>query len=354
MMENLFSEDIPLKLKIGTLPHGARNLITDVPGVTVGHATIDTPDHKTGVTVILPGADDPFRLKYTAASHVLNGFGKTQGLVQVDELGTLETPIALTNTLNVGIVHDAMVEYMARTAEQHGYELRSVNPVVCECNDGGLNDIRHRAVTQAHVMAAIESAGEVFAEGDVGAGKGTVCHGFKGGIGSSSRVIKIGKEKYILGILVQTNHGRMEDLTIDGAHVGGELAQKLKDYECDQGSCIVILATDLPVTDRQLKRILHRIPVGMARLGAYVGNGSGEIFVGFTTRNRVPQDGNTYPVEALRESHLDKAFRAAAEATEEAVLKSMLCAGDVTGWDGKTRHSLRKFFDPAGLILPEA
>lgn len=343
-----------MKLRIGSLPHGERNLITDVPGVRVGHATIDTPDHKTGVTVVLPGMDDPFRLKYTAASHVLNGFGKTQGLVQVDELGTLETPIALTNTLNIGIVHDAMVESMARLAEQNGYALRSVNPVVCECNDGGLNDIRHRAVTRQHVFEAIASASEEFAEGDVGGGKGMVCHGFKGGIGSSSRIVKIGKARHVLGVLAQTNHGRMADLTIAGETVGPALAKRLKDYESDQGSCIVILATDLPVTDRQLKRILHRIPVGMARLGAYVGNGSGEVFVGFTTRNRVPGDGDSYPIEALRESHLDKAFRAAAEATEEAILKSMLCAHDVTGFDGSTKYSLRRFYDASNLLLAES
>ncbi len=342
-----------MKLRIGATPKGERNLITDVPGVAVGHATIDTPDHKTGVTVILPGPDDPFRLKYTAASHVLNGFGKTQGLVQVDELGTLETPIALTNTLNIGIVHDAMVEYMARQAERNGYALRSVNPVVCECNDGGLNDIRHRAVTQAHVFEAIENAGADFAEGDVGGGKGMVCHGFKGGIGSSSRIVKIGGKRYALGVLAQTNHGRMSDLTIAGEPVGPALAKKLKDYESDQGSCIVVLATDLPVTDRQLRRILRRIPVGMAHLGAYVGNGSGEVFVGFTTRNRVPGDADTYPIEALRESHLDKAFRAAAEATEEAILKSMLCAGDVTGFDGSTKYGLRRFYDASNLILSE-
>lgn len=342
-----------MKLRIGAMPKGERNLITDVPGVAVGHATIDTPDHKTGVTVILPGADDPFRLKYTAASHVLNGFGKTQGLVQLDELGTLETPIALTNTLNIGIVHDAMVEYMALQAEKNGYALRSVNPVVCECNDGGLNDIRHRAVTQAHVFEAIEGAGPDFAEGDVGGGKGMVCHGFKGGIGSSSRIVKIGKQRYVLGVLAQTNHGRMADLTIAGEPVGPALAKQLKDYESDQGSCIVVLATDLPVTDRQLKRILRRIPVGMARLGAYVGNGSGELFVGFTTRNRVPGDQDVYPVEALRESHLDKAFRAAAEATEETILKSMLCANDVTGFDGSTKYGLRRFYDASNLILSE-
>ena len=164
-----------MNLSIGQLIHGAKNSICDVPGVTVGHCTIDTDRHKTGVTVVLPCEDDCFRSKLVAACHVLNGFGKTAGLMQIQELGTLETPIALTNTLNVGLVHDALVEYMCRKAEDQGYAIRSVNPVVAECNDASLNDIRHRAVTQDHVFAAIESASRDFAQGDVGAGKGMTC-----------------------------------------------------------------------------------------------------------------------------------------------------------------------------------
>jgi len=181
-----------MELQIGKMKHGIRNTITDVPGVRVGHYTVDTPRHKTGVTVVLPCEDDIFQNKMVAACHVLNGFGKTAGLMQIQELGTLESPIALTNTLNVGLVHDALVEYLCRQAERKGYAIRSVNPVVCECNDASLNDIRHRCIGQAEVFSAIETAGTDFAQGDVGAGKGMTCHDLKGGIGSSSRILEIG------------------------------------------------------------------------------------------------------------------------------------------------------------------
>ena len=180
-----------MELKVGRMERGPRNAITDVAGVRVGHCTVDTDRHKTGVTVILPCEDDIFRSKMVAAYHVLNGFGKTAGLMQIGELGTLETPIALTNTLNVGLVHDAMVEYMCRQAEQRGYRITSVNPVVCECNDASLNDIRHRAVGQAEVFAAIDSASQDFALGDVGAGTGMTCHDLKGGIGTASRIVEV-------------------------------------------------------------------------------------------------------------------------------------------------------------------
>ena len=176
-------------IRVGSLPRGPRNKITDVPGVLVGHATVDTPTHKTGVTVILPGPQNPFTHKLPAGVCPFNGFGKTAGLLQLQELGTLETPIALTNTLNVGLVHDAMVEYMLSRCEAEGVVLRSVNPLVCECNDSTLNHIGERAVGREHVFSALASACQDFAEGDVGGGKGMICHGLKGGIGSASRVL---------------------------------------------------------------------------------------------------------------------------------------------------------------------
>ena len=332
-----------MEIKIGRLPKGLRNAITDVPGVKVGHCTVDNECHKTGVTVVIPCADDIFRNKMIAACHVLNGFGKTAGLVQIEELGTLETPIALTNTLNVGLVHDAMVEYMCQKAEENGYAIRSVNPIICECNDASLNDIRHRAVTQKEVFAAIESAAEDFALGDVGAGKGMTCHDLKGGIGSSSRVVEIGGEKFTLGVLVQTNHGSLRDLQIGGQNVGEEINRRISEDTPDQGSCIMIIATDLPVTDRQLKRIIKRCSVGLARLGSYIGHGSGEIMVGFTTANRIPAEGEMLQLCCIHESQINAAFRAAAEATEEAVLRSMLEADTVVGYSGKLRRSLKEY-----------
>ena len=247
-----------MDLNIGRMPHGPRNSIADVSGVRVGHCTVDDERHKTGVTVILPCEDDIFRSKMPAAYHVLNGFGKTAGLMQIGELGTLETPIALTNTLNVGLVHDAMVEYMCRQGERRGYPVYSVNPVVCECNDASLNDIRHRAVGQAEVFAAIDAASADFAQGDVGAGKGMTCHDLKGGIGSSSRLVEIGGETFTLGVLVLTNHGCLRDLTVGGENIGREIERRIREDAPDEGSCIMIVGTDLPVTSRQLGRIIRR------------------------------------------------------------------------------------------------
>ncbi len=333
-------------LNIGRMEHGTRNSIADVPGVTVGHCTVDNERHKTGVTVVIPCEDDIFRNKMVAACHVLNGFGKTAGLMQIQELGTLESPIALTNTLNVGLVHDALVEYLCQSAEKNGYSIRSVNPVVAECNDASLNDIRHRAVGQREVFAAIETASADFMQGDVGAGKGMTCHDLKGGIGSSSRCIKIGADTFTLGVLALTNHGSLKDLTIGGRNIGMDIEQQIREDAPDEGSCILIIATDLPVTSRQLGRILRRCSVGLARLGSFIGHGSGEVFIGFSTANRIPMEADLMDIKCIHESHINEAFRAAAEATEEAVLRSMLHANTVTGYNGKVRHSLREFWQP--------
>ena len=335
-----------MNLKIGRMPRGKLNSIGDVPGVRVGHCTIDNDRHKTGVTVVLPCEDDIFKRKMVAAQHVLNGFGKTAGLMQIAELGTLETPIALTNTLNVGKVHDAMVEYMCRQAEKNGYAITSVNPVICECNDASLNDIRHRAVEEADVFAAIEAADSVFEEGDVGAGKGMTCHDLKGGIGTSSRIIEIDGESFTLGVLVQTNHGSLSDLRIDGKSVGMEIERRIHEDTPDQGSCIMIVATDLPLTSRQVGRVIRRCSVGLARLGSYIGHGSGEVMVGFSTANRIPEAAGCFSLRCIHESQINKAFRAVAEATEEAVLRSMYYANSVTGYSGKVRRSLGEFWQP--------
>ena len=335
---------IDLGIRIGTMPTGKLNKISDVPGVLVGHATIDTENHKTGVTVVLPPGKNLFTEKLVAASFVLNGFGKTLGLVQVDELGTLETPIALTNTLNVGLVHDALVEYSIKTCERDGIRLTSVNPVVCECNDASLNDIRSRAVKAEHVFAAIENAKADFEEGDTGCGKGTTCHGLKGGVGSASRVIAIDGKEYHLGVLTQTNHGRMQDLLINGDPAGKRAYASLHDSKPDKGSCIMIVATDLPLTDRQLRRVIKRCAIGLARPGSYFGHGSGDVFIGFSTANRVKSDAPAVSTcEILKESYLDEAFRACGEAAEEAVINSMLAAQTVRGFGGNVRESLRNF-----------
>ena len=337
-----------MELNIGRMEKGPLNSISDVPGVLVGHATIDDETHKTGVTVVMPCGDDIFKNKMVAACHVLNGFGKTAGLMQISELGTLETPIALTNTLNVGLVHDAMVEYMCREAEARGYSIRSVNPVVCECNDASLNDIRHRAVTQKEVFAAINSASAEFELGDVGAGKGMTCHDLKGGIGSASRIMEIEGRRFCMGVMVLTNHGSLSDLVIEGERIGAQIEERIRQDTPDMGSCIMIVGTDLPVTSRQLGRIIRRCSVGLARLGSYIGHGSGEVMIGFSTANRICDEGGIMNLAAINESQIDKAFRAVAEATEEAVVRSMLKAHTVTGYSGKVRRSLGEFWKPQG------
>lgn len=326
---------------IGKGTPGPRNKITDVEGVTVGHSTVDTERSKTGVTVIMPCRDNPFARKLTAAVCVQNGYGKSQGLVQIEELGSLETPIALTNTLNVGLVHDSIVEYMLEVGEKEHISITSVNPVVGECNDSVLNDISLRAVGKGEVMAAVRSASQDFEEGDVGAGKGTVCFGLKGGIGSASRVVSLGGRDYTVGALVQSNFGSTENLVIGHRPVGMELTN-IEPAAVDRGSIMMILATDLPVTDRQLKRMCRRAPVGLVRCGSFLGHGSGDIVIGFTTANRVETEKEppVYSMEALKEELLDQVFPMVAESVEEAVLNSLAAASTVTGYDGTTKYSL--------------
>lgn len=335
-------------IRVGSLPRGPRNKITDVPGVLVGHATVDTPTHKTGVTVILPGPQNPFTHKLPAGVCPFNGFGKTAGLLQLQELGTLETPIALTNTLNVGLVHDAMVEYMLSRCEAEGVVLRSVNPLVCECNDSTLNHIGERAVGREHVFSALASACQDFAEGDVGGGKGMICHGLKGGIGSASRVLAFDGKTYTIGILVQSNHGVLSDLTVSGVNIGAGLARTLETPGGGSG-LHHRRAGHRPAPGRPAACPGgRRVSVGLARLGSHIGHGSGEVFVAFSTAN--PFDFRTETAvrmtTAFHEELLDLPFRAAAECTEEAVLNSMLTAHTVTGWQGNTVYALPELWRP--------
>lgn len=329
-------------ISIGKLPRGPRNALTDVPGVAVGHCTVRTQAWNTGVTVILPAQDNLFLHKVVGACQVLNGFGKTLGLMQLEELGTIETPIALTNTLNVGLVHDALVQYSIDQGHAAGVEVESVNPIVCECNDAGLSDIQHRAIGYAQVMEAISSAGADFAQGCVGAGTGTVCHSLKGGIGSASRLLEVDGKTYALGALVQTNHGMLSDLRIDGAPVGREIEAGILQEKVDKGSCIVVVGTDLPLSDRQLKRVLRRAAVGLARVGSYIGHGSGEVVVGFSTANRVHRQEARGVVQQtlLNEEKIDLPFRACAEAVEEAILNSLAAAETTVGPTGAEKTAL--------------
>lgn len=334
-------------ITIGKMPTGEKNLITDVPGVRVGHVTLDEGDLQTGVTAVVPHDGNLFRDKVVAASHVINGFGKSIGLMQVDELGTLETPILLTSTLNVGLVADGLVDYMLEQNPEIGVKTGTVNPVVCECNDAYLHNARGRHVKQHHVKEAIKKATSIFDEGAVGAGRGMSCYHLKGGIGSASRIVHLGTPEettYTLGILVLANFGERGDLLIDGYKMGHRIDETLKSQsqEKDRGSVIVVMATDAPLSDRQLKRILRRATVGLARTGSYLGTGSGDVVVGFTTSNRVQhfEEATYVSQQVLNENLIDGFFRAAAEATEEAVLNALVCAEPVTGLRGHRRESL--------------
>ena len=328
-----------LGLGAGKLPPGVRNSIADVPGVTVGHRTITEGDLRTGVTAVLPHGGNIFRDKPVAAAFVLNGFGKSIGLMQVEELGQLETPILLTNTLSVGTCGTALIRRAIAANPEIGRRTGTVNPVVCECNDGFLSDIQALAVTEADAMAALDAAAPDFASGAVGAGAGMSCFGFKGGIGTASRRLRLDGEEHHLGALVLANFGRAGDLRLpDGRRLDpGSIAMP------EAGSVIVVIGTDLPLDHRQLRRVIRRAGAGLAWAGSFWGHQSGDLFVGFTTANRVPHDSNndTLPFRMLNEGRLDLLFQAAAEATQEAVYDALAAADTTRGRAGHVRPGLR-------------
>ncbi|WP_347548898.1 P1 family peptidase [Pseudalkalibacillus hwajinpoensis] len=340
---------------IGELEPGTRNSITDVEGVTVGHTTLSEGEIQTGVTAILPHQGNTFQQKLLASSYVLNGFGKTMGTIQMNELGTLETPIILTNTLSIGTAADALIDYMLERNPEIGSTTGTVNPIIGECNDMFLNDIRARSVCQHHIHDAIANASSITEEGSVGAGTGMLCYSLKGGIGTSSRKITMQHATYTIGVLVVTNFGILRDLVVNGKAVGQELKEALLQSwnEKDKGSVMVIVATDLPVSERQLHRIIKRASTGLARTGSIITTGSGEIIIGFSTANKIPHQYGltTLPIETIHEEEIDTAFRAVGEATEEAVLNSLVTATHVVGRDGNERPSLKDLLDQFNIKL---
>jgi D-aminopeptidase len=323
----------------GRLPTGALNAITDVPGVAVGHATlIEGESVRTGVTAILPHAGNLFREKVAAGVATLNGFGKAVGFEQVRELGVIETPIVLTNTLNVGTVADALIAYLLRDNPDIGVTTGSINPVVGECNDSFLNDLRGRHVQAEHVYAALAGAvGGAVPEGNVGAGTGTLCFQFKGGIGTASR--RAGA--HTVGALVQTNYGRREELLFLGAPVG----QALLDVDLPAvggGSIMMIIATDAPLDARQLTRVARRSAYALGRTGTVGHHGSGDFAIAFATTNRAAHyaDPGGERAAAFRDDALDPIFAAAVEALEEAILNALIAAETMTGRGGNTAYAL--------------
>jgi len=333
-------------IEIGILRTGSFNAITDVPGVKVGHVTLKEGDSvKTGVTAILPHDGNIFQQKVPAGIFVGNGFGKLTGYTQVEELGNLETPIVLTNTLSVPAAAAAVIEH---TLSQPGNEgVMSVNAVVGETNDARLNDIRGRHITKEHVLEAIgKAAAGPVAEGNVGAGTGTVCFGFKGGIGTASRILPAKRGGFTVGVLVQTNYGGI--LQINGVPVGQELGRysfrnNVDEYKED-GSCMIVVMTDAPLTSRNLKRLGSRAFAGMMRTGASGSNGSGDYVIAVSTAEelRVPYSSESIFEEwrEVRNDEMDLLFQAAAEATEEAVINSLFAAETTKARNGMTVEAL--------------
>lgn len=316
---------------VGRMLPGINNCITDVPGVKVGHVTLDFPlDDKseeyacTGVTAILPHGGNMFKEKVTAASYVLNGFGKTTGLVQVNELGTIESPIMLTNTFGVPAVTQGTLEHMLEQNEEIGETTGTINTVVGECNDSYLNSIRLFPVKPAHAIEAIKKAsGNPAVEGAVGAGKGMVCFGHKGGIGTASRMIE-SDVPYTIGCLVLSNFGKKEEF-MAGNYGFGSINSGLS--QTADGSIIIVLATDAPLNDRQLLRLAKRCGIGLGRTGSHFSHGSGDIVIAFSTVNKTMHDSGYFlqTSSTIRDDHplMNELFTASAEATEEAILNSL-------------------------------
>lgn len=361
--------NIDLDPSLCQLPKARRNLITDVPGIMVGHVTLDQSEQgvHTGVTAIMPPGDC-FNDKCPADAYVSNGFGKSMGLIQVNELGSLETPILLSNTFACGACFDSIVDYTLQRHPQIGISTSTVNPVVMECNDGAINSIRTRSVTTKDGIQAMQEAAADFAEGDVGAGRGMTCFGLKGGIGSSSRALRFDDREFTLGVLTLTNFGSLECLRVAGSPVGSRIARILtqrtaltENKDKDKGSIVTVIATDMPLDQRQLHRLCKRVTVGIARCGGYMGNGSGELVVAFSTANRIAHwggrsvDGKALPyidtVERLNENAMDVCFRAVASASEESIISSLLHAHSVYDRNGRCIRSLREAATACGITL---
>lgn len=339
----LYSEERPrareFGIKTGILNPGPLNAITDVEGVLVGQLTLTKGDNvRTGVTVILPHPGNVFQHKVPAAVYAANGYGKFMGFTQIEELGNLETPIVLTNTLSVPVAADALTDYILSLPGNEN--VGSVNAVVGETNDGWLNDIRGKHIQKEHVLEAIKKAASgPVEEGAVGAGTGTICFGFKGGIGTSSRKLPESRGGYTVGVLVQTNHGGI--LTINGNQVGlhlGHYFMKKDLAEEKAGSCMVVVATDAPLSSRNLKRLAKRALLGIVRTGGFYSNGSGDYAVAFSTAEelRVPHSSTSSLMtrKILRNDRMSPLFLAAAEACEEAILNSLFKAQPMKGREG--------------------
>jgi D-aminopeptidase len=335
-------------IKIGRLPVGKKNCITDVEGVKVGHITLDSSlggeDYAcTGVTAILPHGGNLFQQKVVGASYILNGFGKTTGLVQVNELGLIESPIMLTNTFGIPAVTQGTLEYMLENNPEIGDSTGTLNIVVGECNDSRLNSIRKLPVEPKHAIECIQSASaDVSPEGAVGAGKGMICFGYKGGIGSSSRIIEDSDSVYTIGCMVLSNFGRKEEFQSTQYQVN-QMRDVLNFPKLADGSIMIVLATDAPLSNRQLTRLAKRCGIGLGRTGSHFSNGSGDIVIAFSTAHQIQHNSqeNVEVRRQLRDDHsiMNDLFQGVAEVTEEAILNSLSQAVTTTGRNGTVVHA---------------
>jgi D-aminopeptidase len=341
-----------LGVVIGTLSPGPHNAITDVEGVRVGHVTLHRGEGvlqpgegpvRTGVTAILPHGGDLWREKVPAATWVLNGTGEMTGSIWIQTQGALEVPILLTNTMNVGRVMDGVVAYMLKHYPDIGIGDDVVTPTVAECDDSTLNDARGIHVSIEDTVRAIESAkGGPVEQGAVGAGTGMMAFGFKAGIGTSSRVLPDAQGGYTVGVLVNANMmDERKNLLVDGAPVGREISD-LMPTQGQEGSIVVVIATDAPLDHLKLERLASKASLGLARTGARSYHGSGDLFVAFSTGNRVPHypEKRTYKLRVVADAHLDPIFEAAQDATEEAILNALTMATTTVGRDGNTAHAI--------------
>jgi D-aminopeptidase len=335
-----------LGVVIGDLPPGANNAITDVPGVWVGHKTVisDVPNViRSGISVVVPRQGEIWSDFAYAGVAVLNGNGEMTGIPWIEESGMLGSPIGLANTHQVGMVRDALVRY----ATLHDLERSFFLPVAAETDDGHLNDSDRFGLTEADVFDALDSAaGGPVAEGNVGSGTGMICHEFKGGIGTSSRVVDVGSLTVTVGVLVQANYGDREDLRIDGVPIGRALGLDVvpSAYEGEEqsgdGSIIVIIATDAPLISDQCRRLARRATVGLARVGGNGNDSSGDIFIAFSTGNHLPAGEPIRTVSTIDHGLMTPLFRATADAVEESILNALCAAETMTGWKGRTAHAL--------------
>ncbi len=338
-----------LGIAVGVLPAGPLNAITDVPGVLVGHCTVSwggpgsprgAGPARTGVTAIVPHGEDIWHNRVVAGAFAANGVGEIVGISAVREWGLIETPIMLTNSQSVGAVYDGTVRWMMDHDPRVGVE-DACMPIVGECDDSFLNDMRGMHVKEEHVRAALDAAASgPVAEGCVGAGTGMTCCDFKGGIGTSSRSIEAHGRRYTVGVLALTNFGIRRRLTVDGVPVGREITD-LMPAENTEGSCIVVLATDAPLSARQCQRMAKRCALGLAAVGSYASDGSGEIMLAFSTAARLPRESRgLVTLTTVANDQLAELFEAAVDVTAEAVVNSLCMAETTVGRDGQTAHAI--------------